>query len=236
MPTSVPYAIPIIASVTRQVRPKSVLDVGAGFGKYGFLFREYTDIWDMESVPDYDRNRWKTRIDCIEGTDAYVTPLHRYLYDEIHIGNIPDIVSQLGSYDVIVMGDVLEHFEKAAGQALLDELYARCNHSLILTFPQNCGINLDVLDNPLEAHRSSWNKKDFRRFPQLGYKLLEGYTALTVLTKPPHEQPVLAPSFAARRRHGWKGAAAWLMVKLIGANLASRFASLLLGKRVALST
>ena len=68
MPTSVPYGVPIIAGAARQLRPKSVLDVGIGFGKYGMLFREYLDIWDMECVADYDPAAWKTRIDGIEAT------------------------------------------------------------------------------------------------------------------------------------------------------------------------
>ena len=66
MPTSVPYCVPVIASIARQLRPKSVLDVGVGFGKYGYLFREYLDVWDMHSVRDYERRRWTTRIEGIE--------------------------------------------------------------------------------------------------------------------------------------------------------------------------
>lgn len=234
MPTSVPYCVPIIAGIARQLRPASVLDVGVGFGKYGYLFREYLDIWDMERVPDYGKERWRTRIDGVEATRDYLTPLHEFLYDDIHVGDVLTLADQLDCYDVIVMGDVLEHFEKEAGLALLDKLYARTNKCLILTFPARVAINHDVLGNAFEAHRSRWRRKDFRRFPQVDYKLVEHYTALVAITKPPQLRPLLTPSFAARRRIGWKGALSWLMVRTLGAANASRLASRVLGEQVAL--
>ncbi len=234
MPTSVPYCIPIIASVARQLRPASVLDVGVGFGKYGCLFREYLDIWEAKSVDDYAKSRWRTRIDGIEATREYITPLHRFIYDEIYIGDVLSIIDTLGRYDVIVMGDVLEHFEKDVGNDLLDKLYEHTEHCLLLTFPPDCAIEHNVVGNPYEAHRSTWNRADFRRFDQVAYKLVEGYTALVALTKPPHQPPLLTPCFAARRRAGWKGLVAALMVRTLGSANASRLATWLLGEPITL--
>ena len=234
MPTSVPYCVPIIASVARQLRPASVLDVGVGFGKYGFVFREYLDIWDMQDVHGYDKARWKTRIEGIEATREYLTPLHDYIYDKIHIGDAMSLMDSLGQYDVIVMGDVLEHFDKAVGRALLDKLYARAKKCLLLTFPEHCSTNHDRLGNPYEAHRSSWGRKDFRFFTQVQYKLLDGYTALVAVTRPPHDPPLLTPCFAARRRHGFKALLANLLVHALGSINASRLVSLLTGRSIAL--
>lgn len=234
MPTSVPYCIPIIASVARQLRPASVLDVGVGFGKYGCLFREYLDIWEAKSVDEYPKSRWRTRIDGIDATREYITPLHRFIYDEIYVGDVLSIIDTLGQYDVIVMGDVLEHFEKNVGNDLLNKLYEHTGRCLLLTFPPNCAIEHDVLGNPYEAHRSNWTRADFRRFDQVEYKLVEGYTALVALTKPSHLPPLLTPSFGARRRAGWKGVVANLMVRVLGPGNASRLATWLLGERVAL--
>lgn len=225
MPTSVPYCVPVIASIARQLRPKSVLDVGVGFGKYGCLFREYLDIWDMKSVADYERSAWKTRIEGIEATREYVTPLHEYIYDKIHTGDAREVVERLGSYDVIVMGDVLEHFEKADGAALVRTLFDRANLCVVLTFPPDATPNDNVLGNPYEAHRSGWNRRDFADYPAVGYKVFEGKSALTVLTKPPRQPPLLTPCLAARRRGGWKQAVATAMVRTLGPVTASRIAS-----------
>lgn len=234
MPTSVPYCIPTIAGVARQILPASVLDVGVGFGKYGVLFREYLEIWEMRNVGDYDRSRWKTRIDGIEATAEYLTPLHEYIYDKIHIGDVRTIIDSLGLYDVVIMGDVLEHFDKQAGTELLEALYAHTNKCLLLTFPENCAINHNVLENPFESHRSSWSRKDFSRFPRVASKLIENYSALVAIAKPPHHPPLLTPSFAARRRAGFKGVVANLMVHALGSSAASRMATRILGRPVAL--
>lgn len=236
MPTSVPYAIPIVACIARQLRPATVLDIGVGFGKYGYLFREYTDIWDMTTVGDYDRSQWKTRIEGIEATAEYLTPMHRYLYDDIHVGDVRTVLDSLPQYDVIIMGDVLEHFTKGEGDALLDRLYAHANQCVLLTFPRNCAINHNVLGNPYEAHRSPWDVSDFRRFPRVAHRLLEDYSALVAIAVPPHDPPLLTPSFAARRRTGWKGAVTRWAVSMLGATPASRLASWFLRRNVTLRT
>jgi hypothetical protein len=46
MPTSHPYQLNEIIDLAMKVDPKSVLDVGVGFGKYGVLLREYLELWD----------------------------------------------------------------------------------------------------------------------------------------------------------------------------------------------
>lgn len=234
MPTSVPYCVPIIASVARQLRPRSVLDVGVGFGKYGFLFREYTDIWNMQSLDDYPKEQWKTRIDGIEATDRYLTPMHDYIYDRIHIGDVTNIIDGLATYDIIIMGDVLEHFDKTVGHELLDKLLAHTSKCLLLTFPADCPPKDNVLGNPYESHRSAWNRRDFTRFPHVASKMLENYTALVAIAKTAESLPLLTTSFAARRRRGWKSTASWIMVKTMGPRIASRLASAVMGEKVVL--
>ena len=234
MPSSVPYAMPIIASVARQLRPASVLDVGVGFGKYGYLFREYLDIWELQTVADYDRDRWKTVIEGVEATPQYITPLHDYVYDRIHLGDITEIIDSLGVYDVIIMGDVLEHFDKHVGERLLDRLLAHAEKCLLLTFPIDSAANTDVIGNPYESHRSAWNHRDFRRFARVEYRLLEGRTAIVAIAKPPHLAPLLTPSLGVRRRSGWKRLAASLLVHTLGPMNASRLASWFAGEPVTL--
>ncbi len=43
MPTSHLYQISDILEIISLIRPRSVLDVGVGFGKYGLLAREYLE-------------------------------------------------------------------------------------------------------------------------------------------------------------------------------------------------
>lgn len=51
MPTSDHHNINSILSVVTALRPKRILDVGCGFGKYGVLMREYLDVWDERLNP-----------------------------------------------------------------------------------------------------------------------------------------------------------------------------------------
>src|ERR1051325_4584169 len=116
MPSSRPNTIPIVIHLVRQLQPKSILDIGVGFGKWGHLFREYTDINEAEKEPGrYQRRNWRVRIDGIEGHAVYLTPMHRYLYNNIYVGDAPVLIKKLPRYDLIFMGDVIEHLPKPAG-------------------------------------------------------------------------------------------------------------------------
>ena len=54
---------------------------------------------------------WQCRIDCIEAFEKYITPAHKYIYNNIYIGNATGILPALDHhYDLILMVDVLEHF------------------------------------------------------------------------------------------------------------------------------
>ena len=56
MPSSRITHIPTIIHWVELLSPQSILDVGTGFGKWGHLFREYTDIIQAEhDIPRYQR-------------------------------------------------------------------------------------------------------------------------------------------------------------------------------------
>ncbi len=82
MPSSQHYHISKIMDLIIALKPKSVLDIGAGYGKYGVLCREYLELWDGRQNY-HERLR---RIDSVEIFEKYVTPLHKYVYDHIYIG------------------------------------------------------------------------------------------------------------------------------------------------------
>lgn len=47
MPMSAYHCLPYVLELLITARPARVLDAGAGFGKYGFLLREYLDVMDV---------------------------------------------------------------------------------------------------------------------------------------------------------------------------------------------
>ena len=194
MPSSRPNTIPTVIHLVRQLKPKSILDVGVGFGKWGHLFREYTDINEAENDPArYQRKKWRVRIDGIEGYAAYLTPMHRYLYNHLHIGNAGTLLNKLPQYDLIFLGDVIEHLEKAAGLRLLRAALKKANKAVIVTTPKFETGQADLCGNELERHRSLWSAEDFSRFDRVAVKTIDRATLLAVLLKPGVSAPVCAP-------------------------------------------
>ena len=88
MPITYSSQINEIVQLVILTDPKKLLDVGVGFGKYGFLSREYLELWDGRRKYD----DWKRRIDGIEAFKEYITPVHNFIYEKMFIGNAMDIL------------------------------------------------------------------------------------------------------------------------------------------------
>ena len=157
MPSSFHFHLTKMVDWIVRVKPKAVLDIGMGFGKWGFLAREYTDIFANR----YQRQDWQTRIDAVEAFPDYKTPCHEYIYNDIHYGDARQVVPTLGRYDLVIVGDVIEHFTKAEGLALLAELRKRSRYVLISSPTVEFGQG-DLLGNPYEIHRSAWGIDDLK--------------------------------------------------------------------------
>jgi hypothetical protein len=112
MPSSDPTTIPYVLRLVSTLEPESILDVGAGNGRYGFLFRELLDM-------NYARfKQWKYRIDAVEIETDYLNPVHNYVYNNVFIGDWLDVEIAF-HYDLVFMGDVLEHFRESEWQDAL---------------------------------------------------------------------------------------------------------------------
>jgi hypothetical protein len=185
VPSSRPNIIPTVIHLLRQLKPRSILDVGVGFGKWGHLFREYTDINEAERDPSrYGRKNWQVRIDGIEGHAAYLTEMHRYLYNDIYVGNASEIFKELPNYDLIFMGDIIEHLEMETGRQLLGAAVEKSRKAVIVSTPKYETAQTDLCANELERHRSLWSAKDFRRFTGAIVKTIDRDTLLAILPKP----------------------------------------------------
>lgn len=185
MPSSRPSTIPYVISVIRQLQPDSILDVGIGFGKWGYLFREYTDILQSENDPArYPKAGWKTKIDGIEGFPKYLHDGHRFTYDKIHEGNAAMILPKLGKYDVIFFGDIIEHFTLEDGKKLLRAALEHSNACVMLTTPKFETNQGDLCENPLERHLSLWGEKEFQEVAPCRIALADNATFVVAYAKP----------------------------------------------------
>lgn len=185
MPSSRPNTIPAVVHILRQLRPQSILDVGVGFGKWGHLFREYTDINAAENDPPrYHKAHWQIRIDGIEGHAEYLTDMHRYLYDVIHVGDACQLLPSLSDYDLVFMGDIIEHLDKADGRRLLETALAKARQAVLVSTPKYETHQSELCGNELERHRSLWSAADFKKFSGATVRTIDGDTLLALLLKP----------------------------------------------------
>ncbi len=170
MPSSTCQHISDVAGILLTLAPRSFLDVGCGFGRWGFLAREYCDIWHER----YAKATWQTRIDAVEVFSDYLCPHHEYLYDNIYVTKIQEFVKTMPRYDVVYAGDVIEHLTKPEAEGVLNVLASKFDKALIVAIPLEDGWEQEgCLGNPHEAHRSTWTVTDLKKLGANYIKIYE---------------------------------------------------------------
>jgi hypothetical protein len=106
------------------------------------------------------------------------------VYNEIHLGDARALIHTLPTYDLIFLGDVLEHMTMAEGRQFLSNALAHANKAVIVTTPKYETEQADLCGNALEQHRSLWTPRDFRQFEGAAAKTVDRATLLVVLSKP----------------------------------------------------
>lgn len=159
MPSSAIRQINEITELIYFCNPNKILDIGIGCGKYAFLSREYLDR-------PYLTEKYHVIIHGVEAYKDYIRPIHGLLYDHIYLGDFPKIKNDIDSdYDLILLIDVIEHFDKDAGLAIINFLLEK-GKNLIIATPDGFVEQEEVYGNPYEIHRSGWSKSDFKNFTQ----------------------------------------------------------------------
>jgi len=162
MPVSISVHISTCVARIVAVQPTSVLDIGVGFGLWGFLCREYLDVFSGRVQP----NEWQTRIDGIELFEPYIQTHQRALYSNILIGDVRTLAKNIKPYDLIIAGDVIEHLDKDDAEDVLETLYEKANKALMVNIPLGSGWDHpEQYGNPGELHRSQWTAEDFAPYP-----------------------------------------------------------------------
>lgn len=155
MPIGSFAAVPSLVQTLLRRRPRSVLDLGIGFGGGGVLVREWLDLGVQP---------WKTYLVGVEAWGTYRNPCWD-LYNLIHVKTIEQFLQENRErFDCILLCDVLEHFERQAGERLLHELPRRVTSDgcVVITTPAKFFPQEAVYGNELERHRSAWSAVDFQ--------------------------------------------------------------------------
>lgn len=164
MPSSRPDVISPVLKHIMKINPNSILDVGSGFGKWGFLLREYLEVWQGRLYP----HEWQKQIDAIEiWTDYTDLPWYHSVYNNVFVGNVLDYVGLFSAYDLVLFLDVIEHLEKDQSQSLLKEA-----RHWVMTTPAYVNKQGAAFGNPYEAHKSFWKLADFENAELIARKMI----------------------------------------------------------------
>lgn len=106
MPSSDITTVPKVVNLVMALQPRTILDVGCGNGRYGFLFRECLDLNYGRLLKD----KWSVIIDAVEVERQYITDVHHFSYTNVYISDWMDFEPKF-RYEFLLMGDVLEHFD-----------------------------------------------------------------------------------------------------------------------------
>lgn len=166
MPTSFWKHLSYVMEHVREKKPKSILDIGIGNGKWGFLSREYLDIYGCGT--NWRKDTWTTRIDGIEVYEPYIkeNPSIQHNYNNVYVGNVLEILPTLQNYDMMFMMDVLEHIEKEEAVKLLNLILSK-SKTFVLSVPLGDWRYTFKGENKAESHLSVWTEEEL--------KLLTGY-------------------------------------------------------------
>ncbi len=162
MPTGASESYPYIIEFARELvpQPRRVLDVGVGFGSLGFFVRNY---FEAKEHFRFTKREWKIKLIGIEIHRSYIQSLQKQIYDSIVIGDVFDVAEKLGTFDLIFLGDIIEHFSKRQAHRLLSLLLRHAKVVIIAT-PLGFKKQGVVGRNVHEAHKSGWLLKDFKQY------------------------------------------------------------------------
>lgn len=161
MPIGSYAAVPSLAQAVLQLQPRSVLDLGVGFGGGGAAVREWLDLGVRP---------WKTYLVGVESWGDYRNPVWD-LYDVVYVRTIEEFFRENHErFDCVLFTDVLEHFEKGAGRRVLADMQTRVapGGCLLVTTPASFFPQDAVYGNERERHCSYWSESDLT---QLGFQV-----------------------------------------------------------------
>jgi len=185
MASSFASQIPIVTFVIAKISPKHILDIGKGFGKYGFLIHEYIGInTSKKPIP----NKTLKEQSCVQITAVDINKDYNFIHlDHFYekVDNV-DIITQFSNYtnyDLILMCDVIEHLPKEPALNMLRH-FLKQNAKILISTP-NKFFNQDLYQSEAEHHISFWQASDFRKLGcHVDYQRVNTGTIFLLTTEP----------------------------------------------------
>jgi hypothetical protein len=157
MPYSSDEGKHVIRNWLAEIKPRAVLDIGAGSGTYGRMVRQVCP---------------GAVVDAVEIFEPYVSRFDlSHLYDSVIIGDVRDVNTTSlfpHEYEVIIMGDVLEHMTAWEAEQVWCNLLPRARRAAIISIPIVEYPQGPSEGNEHEAHVETWSvARVFKRMPEI---------------------------------------------------------------------
>jgi SAM-dependent methyltransferase len=155
---------PIVIPLVQGPR---ILDVGCGFGKWGYLCT--SNSWQLfPSVPEM-----RPEIVGCDGYEANVQMCRNNgCYSEVRHCIVPPLPFDDGSFDTVLLIEIIEHLNEEQAHTLIQEAKRVTRHRVILSTPNYSNLRggSDTLTgwNDLDAHLSTIHRAELRK---AGFKL-----------------------------------------------------------------
>lgn len=140
------------------LQPATVLDIGPGAGKYGRIVRATAS-----------KSAFTSRVTAIE-IDASFVEIHklRDTYDEVIIDDAVNLIkTPRHGYDLVIIGDCIEHMRKSDGVDLLNFLIYRAGYICVIHPERHIQANVD--GHAVEAPISTWSLVDLQGWDVLDH-------------------------------------------------------------------
>lgn len=159
-----------------NLNPRSILDIGVGWGKWGFLCREYLETGKNRV---FRREDWKVRVDGVEVYKPYIEAFSCFqdtIYNRIYCRDIDNAGSHAWiaatNYNLYLAMDVLEHVR--SWRSLIESIPLKS--AIIAVVPNGESVQGCMFGNPKEEHVVYLTASDlipyFDSIERIGPKLL----------------------------------------------------------------
>jgi phospholipid N-methyltransferase len=156
MPHSSHWFDPEMTEIIRSINPVSLLDIGAGAGKYGQIVRQVAPRCHTIAV-EMD-TEWVESFGLRSlYNEVFNEPADKFVYEHLD-----------STFEITIFGDVLEHMKKSQGVDLLHALSYNSKHIFVL-FPYDFRQGA-WRGHESERHISRWTENDFTSFQHKFYR------------------------------------------------------------------